>query len=330
MDFFKKIKQPLSIQMTENIKIIKKTKPNYENLVFEGGSIKAIAYIDAIKVLENKKILQSIKRFAGTSSGSIIATLCALGISHSQIKHLIYNNDIISILNPNKYLLTKIWNIWRKKGIHSSNLLITALEKVFDELNINKEMTFLHLNNVQRKELYIIGGNVTKQVPVIFNHISHPNMKIIDAVAISCCIPIYFRPFVYEGDEYIDGGASENFPIWIFNNIDLLHQNRLSEIQRRDINPKTLGLKLLAPDEEHSYKLYNGQYDTSSISSFVMGFIGLLIKQIERSDISPSYINNTIAIKTNDVSITDFNMDIKTKNELMRIGEEYTNKFFKE
>jgi len=56
----------------------------FRNLVFEGGGVKGIAYVGAMKVLENEKILQNISRVGGTSAGSINAVLFAAGFSNRE------------------------------------------------------------------------------------------------------------------------------------------------------------------------------------------------------------------------------------------------------
>ena len=59
----------------------------YTNLVLQGGGPKGIAYIGAIKVLEENlgKGLPHIRRVAGTSAGAITAVALALGLSHDEI-----------------------------------------------------------------------------------------------------------------------------------------------------------------------------------------------------------------------------------------------------
>ena len=49
----------------------------FENLVFEGGGIKGLAFCSAIQVLEAKGIMANIKRLAGSSAGAITAGLLA-------------------------------------------------------------------------------------------------------------------------------------------------------------------------------------------------------------------------------------------------------------
>lgn len=55
--------------------------------------MKGIAYIGAVQALEEKGVLKGIKRVAGTSAGAIMALLCALGHSITEIADLMTNMD---------------------------------------------------------------------------------------------------------------------------------------------------------------------------------------------------------------------------------------------
>ena len=57
----------------------------FRNLVFEGGGVKGVAYIGALKVLEEKGILGQIQRIGETSAGAINAVLLALGYTGEEI-----------------------------------------------------------------------------------------------------------------------------------------------------------------------------------------------------------------------------------------------------
>ena len=47
----------------------------YENVCFSGGGAKALSFAGAIKALEEKGLLEGAVRFAGSSAGSLFATL---------------------------------------------------------------------------------------------------------------------------------------------------------------------------------------------------------------------------------------------------------------
>ncbi len=51
----------------------------FENLVFEGGGVKGLAFCGALEVLEEKDVMKNIKRLVGSSAGAITAGLLACG-----------------------------------------------------------------------------------------------------------------------------------------------------------------------------------------------------------------------------------------------------------
>ena len=60
-----------------------------KNLVFEGGGIRGLAYAGALMELQERKMLDSVERLAGTSAGAIAATLYAVGYNPEEISNLI-------------------------------------------------------------------------------------------------------------------------------------------------------------------------------------------------------------------------------------------------
>lgn len=66
------------------------TPREWRNLVFEGGSIRGLAYPNALRTLVEKGVcsLDRIQRVGGTSAGAITALLVGLGYSLDEIEHL--------------------------------------------------------------------------------------------------------------------------------------------------------------------------------------------------------------------------------------------------
>lgn len=55
-------------------------QPRPKNLVMMGGGIKAVAHIGAVKFLEDYNLRKGVKKVIGTSAGSLISLLFALGL----------------------------------------------------------------------------------------------------------------------------------------------------------------------------------------------------------------------------------------------------------
>lgn len=60
-----------------------------QNLIFQGGGSKGIAFLGAFEVLNENRVLEHIVRVAGTSAGAIYSTFVALGFSIEEMRALL-------------------------------------------------------------------------------------------------------------------------------------------------------------------------------------------------------------------------------------------------
>ncbi|MGE3954506.1 MAG: patatin-like phospholipase family protein [Parachlamydiales bacterium] len=67
-----------------------------ENVVFQGGGPKGIVYLGAIEALEQGNMLSDFKRVAGTSAGSITATILAMGCDAQESRRRLEETSIAS------------------------------------------------------------------------------------------------------------------------------------------------------------------------------------------------------------------------------------------
>ena len=62
---------------------------HFENLVFEGGGIRGVAYCGALMEMDSRGYLKDIRRVAGASSGAITSCLLAVGYTPTEISVII-------------------------------------------------------------------------------------------------------------------------------------------------------------------------------------------------------------------------------------------------
>jgi len=81
---------------------------NIENIFLQGGSVKGTAYVGAFRELEKRGALKNIKRYAGTSAGSIGAALLAVGYSVDELELILRSVEYSTFLDGNnKRLLSR-------------------------------------------------------------------------------------------------------------------------------------------------------------------------------------------------------------------------------
>lgn len=188
-------------------------------LSLSGGGIKATAHIGALKAFEEEKI--KFDCVSGASSGSIIATMYALGYSsdemwklfkkyYKKIKYVEWKQVIKMILG---LIFTRRLVI---DGLNSGKVI----EKIINEIckkshveNINeiKMPLMISMVDLQKGTVYIASSQEKRKV-LQDNTKYISDIPIATAVRASCSFPVVFSPCKFDGLQLIDGGTRENLP----------------------------------------------------------------------------------------------------------------------
>ena len=302
-------------------------RTDYENLILEGGGVLSFAYCGAILELDRFGILQNIKRFAGTSVGGIFASLLAADFTAKEIWKL---KQSISFAGLSlKYDFSSIFNISKNYGINSTDVLRKQIQSILNT-RLDPDVTLSDLFNKTGKELVLVSCCLNREKPVYFHHSTYGNVKLIDAIIASLSIPLFFQPLpltVFGGieDYFVDGGIVDNYPIWIFNNLDSLYQNDLWSFDREQINPLTLGLKLLSNGSKISG---TERQPVSSMFNFFTQIINTLTNRIDVANISVNWLQQTILIPTCSIYFLDFDINEKQISDLIDHGSNAIKKHF--
>ena len=188
-------------------------------LSLSGGGIKAAAHIGALKAFEEEKI--KFDCVSGASSGSIIATMYALGYSSDEMWKLF------------KKYYKKIKYVEWKQVIKMILGLIFTRRLVIDGLNsgkviekiINEICKKSHVENVNEIKMPLMISMVDLQKGTVYIASSQEKRKVLQdntkyisdipiatAVRASCSFPVVFSPCKFDGLQLIDGGTRENLP----------------------------------------------------------------------------------------------------------------------
>ena len=111
-------------------------------LALSGGGIRGIAHAGVLKALDENNI--KVKAIGGTSAGSIVATLYAMGYKPYYIYVLFkkYAQEIINISNAS--ILNGLGNLIKSKKVGFSGLNDgIMLEKMFNEMALRKRIRLI-------------------------------------------------------------------------------------------------------------------------------------------------------------------------------------------
>lgn len=184
----------------------------YSNLVLSGGAIKSVSLLGAIKYLEEKNLIKNFKNYIGTSGGAIILFFLLIGYSSNDIKNILLNElDFLTNLN-----IQNITNIYYELGIDNTKKNEKILRKYLYSKSNLESITFIEFCKKYGYNLIITGANITTQSLDYFSIDTFPDMDIIQALLITSCIPILYKPILFNDNLYIDGGIYSNFPLDYF------------------------------------------------------------------------------------------------------------------
>lgn len=274
--------------------------------ILAGGGVRGTAYLGVFKMLEELGI--KITGLAGSSVGSVFASLYAVGYTYEEIKELIFNTSFqifrdIYIPSGKDFGLCKGENLYYK--------IKSAIEHKFYGENFNpkgnKPVTFKDIN----KNLIIIATNISNTSFKEFSKTATPDVEIAYSVRTSISIPGFFKPIWENDDCLIDGDVINNFPVWMFSG------NSIFNIDSRIIEFRLEGERG-SRKINNLFDYFNAILDTSyNIST------DLLYNSYSQNDQF-----DIIKINTGKTQVIDFNISNEIKGQLIESGYNCTKKYF--
>ena len=176
-------------------------------LVISSGGMRGLSYIGAIKYLDEINILNNINEFYGCSAGGLISALLLIGYTIDELMTFTINFNFMMLIN------LKLDTLINNYSFIESNTYIDLLKELIKKKNPNPNITLIELFNKTNKKLTLVGYNISQQIEVIFDHISHPDVPLWQICYITSAIPGIFPPILYGDDYYCDGGVTNGNPI---------------------------------------------------------------------------------------------------------------------
>lgn len=187
-------------------------------LALSGGGIRGIAHAGVLKALEESNI--KIDVIGGTSSGSIISTLYAMGYSPYYIyilfkryaKDLVDQNSISTITTLKNFMTNKKTNF---SGFYSGEEIEEIFNQVAKRKGIKKVSDIkmpivIPAVDVQDSREYIFTNNIPEEVRDKTKYIKE--ISVGKAIRASSSFPVAFSPCEYKNHKFLDGGILDNFP----------------------------------------------------------------------------------------------------------------------
>lgn len=184
-------------------------------IALSGGGIRGIAHAGALKALEENDIKCDI--ISGTSSGSIVATLYALGYSPYYI-YILFKRYAKEICELNGMpIISSVGNFIVNKKININGLNTgEKIEITFNELA--KKQGIENIGQI-KMPLLVTSVDISKSKEIIFSSIAKEEyigeIDVGKAIRASSSFPVVFQPCIYKEHLLVDGGVLDNTPVKI-------------------------------------------------------------------------------------------------------------------
>jgi len=310
---------------------------NPDTLVFSGGGARGPAYAGVLKYLQVKDKLRNVKRFIGTSAGSIMCTFMSLGTYYENnnrepgSRHywkIVYEiieeaNFIDFIDSPLLKEIIKaqnfkpvIGNLLSSAAIISESMdnqyalcdgteLLKYFKKSFKKLGFDPNITLGELYKKTGNHLVLVSASVSYRRTAYFDYKTAPDLPVVKAMRASMAIPYIFKPIKYNNDFFVDGGTTNNYPIEYFEYI----------ATDTGKEPNILGF-MLFPKKEMLRPKWIGVDNplgyTNAIIPLVMINTGSTLYQ--------KNIDRTVFIDCGKIDVMSFNMTKEQTRKLMQAG----------
>ena len=198
--------------------------------VLEGGGVKGIGLVGAVCGIEAAGY--SFNNVAGTSAGSIVASLLGVGYTGAEIKEEMLKLDFQKIQGGDWFtrlgLCGKAIKLALKNGVYKADYLEDWLEALYKRKG-KTHFGDIRNQNVAEKRRYkfqAVASDLSDSRMLVLPGdlaifgINPDQFRIAKAVRMSMSIPIFYEPYILtdaDGKKHVivDGGLLSNYPMWL-------------------------------------------------------------------------------------------------------------------
>jgi NTE family protein len=321
----------------------------FENLIFEGGGVKGIAYVGVFQELQDREIMGNIKRVGGTSAGAINAVLLSLGYSLQETRDILMELDFNNFMDDSWGIVRDAKRLFDEFGLYKGDFFKQWIGDRIREKAGNENATFNEFKNKKFLNLYLIGSNLSTGFSEVFSCEHTPRMRVADAVRISMSIPLFFAAIRnMRSDIYVDGGLFNNYPIKLFDREKYIEKGKRSQHARptpyykdneNKTKPKTsspyvynkesLGFRLDSRKEIAAFRdVAEAQHKKiDNVLEYFAALVESIFNVQDNQHLHSDDWQRTVYINTHGVRTTDFDLPDSSKKKLVTTGKQATREY---
>ncbi len=240
-----------------------------------------IQVLGAIQHLEEKEFicLKNIETIYGTSAGAIVGVFLCLGFDWETINDYIIKRPWHDVF-PIK--VQSLLEAYTKKGLFGISTVKKCFKPLLDAKDISMNINLEEFFNLSHIELHFFSFEINEYKIHDISYLTHPKLSLMQAIHMTCSLPVLFSPVCVEDKCYIDGGVFCNYPL----NYCIESGKSLDEI---------LGIKNKYSSEA---PIINAD---STIMDFLLGFIYKAVFSVN-TDHTQSQLKNEVVCDAKNLS----------------------------
>ena len=180
-----------------------------DTLFLSGCGSKIGGYVGVFTALLEKKIidLDKIERYVCCSAGAIVSLNLCCGLSMNVMRSYSDKTDYTKL-----YDLEDLDDLFENHGLFSNRKVGNIASAVLMYKFKKRDMSLSEFYEKTNKHFICKVFNLTKKKEEYICYKTNPDLSIIKLICMTTCIPVFFKPILYNDNYYIDGGMSGSMP----------------------------------------------------------------------------------------------------------------------
>lgn len=289
-----------------------------KNIIFEGAATSTAPVFGTYKYLWDNNIIQGATNFAGTSSGSFFASMCAVRMNADSLLEEYLTVKQEEFKDDDFGFVRDFMRLYMQGGYYKGDVYKNWVESMLEKATGIKNITFAEVHDTYGTNLIINGSNLTKLSNDIYSSRTTPTLPVAEAVRRSSSLPVIFQ-FIKEndGDIIVDGGLGDNYMLeyWDSDNKP---------------NMETLGVKIMTFDEKRDEVIKRGlDYKIKDIIDELRAVIDyqFIVNERLKTKLIPKYWERTISVRCPPREIENFELGLAEKKEELDRGIKITSQY---
>ena len=275
---------------------------NIYNYIFTGGSTRGLCYTGVLKAFEELGIEPAV--YCGSSIGALFCVFHAIGYSPLEIEKELNDLNIrglfcdfnINIINDFAFSKGNIYLTWLREKIE---------RKYYGETYIKNRMPKVCFKDL-KKDVIIFATDLEKSSYYVFSKETTPEVEIAFALKASSSMPGLLPSVQFKGRHLIDGDIMRARSIWKELNSKLDNGN------------KTLEFRITGGNKNNFSK------NPIRLVNSIVNIAAYNIDNEAEIDYKYSEKIKIIKIDVPNCDFTEFNISLKRKREIYKIGYDKT------